>query len=89
VHSGKYRNPQELPLGAVLVVGAGQSGSQIAEELYQAGRQVYLSVGSAARAPRRYRGKDVFEWLHLCGFIYRTPDKLPSLQARFASNRIL
>lgn len=86
LHSGQYRNPQTLPEGAVLVVGSAQSGCQIAEELYQAGRQVYLSVGSAGRAPRRYRGKDCFEWLHLTGFLSRTPDQLPSPKARFAGN---
>lgn len=84
--SGKYRNPVALPAGAVLVVGAGQSGCQIAEELYQSGRQVYLATGKAGRAPRRYRGRDIFEWLHLIGFLNRTPAQLPSPQARFGSN---
>jgi len=86
LHSDKYRNPQALPAGAVLVVGSGQSGSQIAEELHQSGREVYLSVGSAGRVPRRYRGQDMVKWLYQCGFFDRTPDKLPSLQARFAGN---
>ena len=86
LHSGQYRNPAALPPGAVLVVGSGQSGAQIAEELYQHGRTVYLCVGSAGRAPRRYRGRDTWEWLSLCGFLDRTVDKLPSLQARFAAN---
>ncbi len=86
LHSDKYRNPQGLPPGAVLVVGSGQSGSQIAEELHQSGREVYLSVGSAGRVPRRYRGQDMVKWLYQCGFFDRTPDKLPSLQARFAGN---
>jgi putative flavoprotein involved in K+ transport len=63
VHSHHYRKESELPLGAVLVVGSGQSGAQIAEELFAAGRRVYLSVGSAGRVPRRYRGRDLFEWL--------------------------
>jgi putative flavoprotein involved in K+ transport len=75
-----------LPDGSVLVVGSGQSGCQIAEELYQSGRRVFLSVGSAGRAPRRYRGKDIFEWLLLTGFLDRTPEKLPSPEARFAGN---
>lgn len=86
LHSGQYRNPQSLPPGAVLVVGSGQSGCQIAEELYLSGRKVYLCVGSAGRAPRRYRGKDIFEWLHLSGFLDRTVDKLPSPQAKYAAN---
>ena len=59
IHSGQYRNPQGLAPGAVLVVGSAQSGCQITEELYQAGRKVYQCVGSAARVPRRYRGKDI------------------------------
>lgn len=84
--SEQYRNPAGLPPGAVLVVGSGQSGCQIAEELLKAGRQVYLSVGSAGRAPRRYRGKDTYEWLALTGFFDRTPDMLPSSRARFAAN---
>ncbi len=84
--AGKYRNPAALPAGAVLVVGSGQSGCQIAEELYQSGRVVYLSVGSVGRAPRRYRGKDIFEWLYKSGFVERTADKLPSPRARFAGN---
>jgi putative flavoprotein involved in K+ transport len=84
--SGQYRNPEALPPGAVLVVGSAQSGCQIAEELYQAGRRVYVCVGSAGRVPRRYRGRDIFEWLALVGFFDRMPDKLPSPQARFAGN---
>jgi putative flavoprotein involved in K+ transport len=54
IHSDEYRNPQSLPEGAVLVVGSGQSGAQIAEELYQNGRKVYLAVSRAGRVPRRY-----------------------------------
>ena len=63
MHSSRYTNPAALPDGAVLVVGSGQSGSQIAEDLHFAGRTVHLAVGSAPRSPRRYRGKDVVEWL--------------------------
>jgi putative flavoprotein involved in K+ transport len=86
LHSGKYRNPNQLPDGAILVVGAGQSGLQIAEELYQSGRKVYLSTGFAPRAPRRYRGRDVFAWLVDAGFFEQTSDKLPSPKARFGAN---
>jgi len=68
------------------VVGSAQSGCQIAEELYQSGRKVYLSVGSAGRVPRRYRGKDVYEWSLLVGLLDRTVDKLRSPEARFAAN---
>jgi putative flavoprotein involved in K+ transport len=86
-NSGRYRNPEMLPSGAVLVAGSGQSGCQIAEELYQSGRKVYLSTGgSAGRVPRRYRGKDITGWLDLLGFFERTVDKLPSPKARFAGN---
>jgi putative flavoprotein involved in K+ transport len=63
LHSEQYRNPQSLPDGAVLVVGNGQSGSQIAEDLHLAGRQVILATGDAPRCARFYRGKDVVDWL--------------------------
>jgi putative flavoprotein involved in K+ transport len=63
LHSADYRNPDQLPPGAVLVVGAGASGAQIAEELLEAGRRVFLSVGPHDRPPRRYRGRDNVWWL--------------------------
>ncbi|MBU1360196.1 MAG: MSMEG_0569 family flavin-dependent oxidoreductase [Gammaproteobacteria bacterium] len=62
-HSAQYRNPQQLPEGAVLVVGCGQSGAQIAEDLHLAGRKVILATGNAPRCARFYRGKDVVDWL--------------------------
>lgn len=86
LHSGQYRNPQALPPGAVLVVGSSQSGGQIAEELNQAGRKVYLSTGTTGRAPRRYRGKDIYHWVSVNGFLSRTAAQLPSPAARFAGN---
>jgi putative flavoprotein involved in K+ transport len=67
-HSSKYRNPGSLPEGAVLVVGTGQSGAQIAEDLHLAGRKVHLAVGPAPRCARRYRGRDVVEWLDDLGY---------------------
>jgi putative flavoprotein involved in K+ transport len=67
IHSSSYRRPQQLPDGAVLVVGAGSSGVQIAEELQRAGRPVYLSVGPHDRPPRRYRGRDFVWWLGVLG----------------------
>ncbi|SAL35800.1 FAD dependent oxidoreductase [Caballeronia sordidicola] len=63
VQSSEYRNPQSLPGGAVLVVGSGQSGAQIAEDLHLAGRKVILAVGEAPRCARFYRGRDVVDWL--------------------------
>jgi putative flavoprotein involved in K+ transport len=63
LHSSTYRNPSQLPPGAVLVVGAGSSGVQIADELLRSGRHVYLSVGPHGRPPRRYRGRDFVWWL--------------------------
>lgn len=67
MHSTGYRNPAQLPDGAVLVVGSGSSGTQIAEELMQAGRRVYLSVGPHDRPPRGYRGRDFCWWLGVLG----------------------
>jgi putative flavoprotein involved in K+ transport len=89
IHSDEYRNPQSLPDGAILVVGSGQSGAQIAEELYQSGRKVYLSVSRAGRVPRRYRGKDANWWHERMGDYERTVDQLPSPQAKFASKPII
>lgn len=62
-HSAQYRNPVQLPEGAVLVVGCGQSGAQIAEDLHLAGRKVYLATGDAPRCARFYRGREVVDWL--------------------------
>jgi putative flavoprotein involved in K+ transport len=62
LHSSQYRSPERLPPGAVLVIGSGNSGAQIAEELCLAGRRVYLSVSKHRRIPRRYRGKDYIWW---------------------------
>lgn len=62
-HSAQYRNPEQFPAGAVLVVGCGQSGSQIAEDLHLAGREVFVATGNAPRCARFYRGKDAVDWL--------------------------
>jgi putative flavoprotein involved in K+ transport len=67
IHSTGYRNPAQLPDGAVLVVGSGSSGTQIAEELLEAGRKVFLSVGPHDRPPRAYRGRDYCWWLGVLG----------------------
>ncbi len=67
IHSSHYKSPDQLPPGEVLVVGTGQSGCQIAEDLHLAGRRVHLSVGGAPRTARRYRGRDVVAWLDAMG----------------------
>jgi putative flavoprotein involved in K+ transport len=67
LHSSSYRNPGQLPGGAVLVVGAGSSGAQIADELLRAGKRVYLSIGPHDRPPRSYRGRDYVWWLGVLG----------------------
>jgi putative flavoprotein involved in K+ transport len=67
LHANQYRNPAQLPPGAVLVVGTGQSGCQIAEDLHLAGRQVHLATGSAPRVSRFYRGRDIVDWLQDMG----------------------
>jgi putative flavoprotein involved in K+ transport len=93
LHSHEYRNERELPPGGILIVGSGQTGVQIAEELREAGRPTYLSLGSAGWAPRRYRGRDLFRWLAEIatrgaevGVPFPTVDKLPSPRARLAAN---
>jgi putative flavoprotein involved in K+ transport len=73
----RYRSPAELPPGAVLVVGSGASGYQIADELHHAGRRVYLSVSRHRRVPRRFRGKDVYWWLERMGRFAQTIDSFP------------
>lgn len=67
IHSRDYRNPGQMPEGAVLVVGAGSSGVQIAQELLESGKKVYLSVGPHDRPPRAYRGRDFVWWLGVLG----------------------
>ena len=67
MHSAEYRNPDQLADGAIMVVGAGSSGAQIADELNRAGRKVFLSVGPHDRPPRRYRGRDFVWWLGVLG----------------------
>lgn len=84
IHSMEYRNPSSLPEGVVLVVGTGQSGAQIAQELYQSGRTVYLSIGSAGRVPRRYRGRDINDWFTRLGMFDTKVGELKSSEAKFA-----
>ncbi|WP_051953763.1 MSMEG_0569 family flavin-dependent oxidoreductase [Xenophilus azovorans] len=90
VHSVAYRNPQQLPEGEVLVVGSGQSGVQIMEDLHLAGRKVHLAVGSAPRSPRMYRGRESTEWLHEMGFYNLTVDRHPlGDEARHKTNHYM
>jgi len=81
LHSSEYRRPDSLPSGRILVVGAGASGQQIALELAQAGRDVAIAVGRHSRAPRRFRGRDIFAWLNVLGDFDRTIDELPDVEA--------
>ncbi len=81
IHSSQYRNPGSVPPGDVLVVGTGQSGCQIAEDLHIAGRRVHLAVGSAPRTARRYRGRDVVDWLEDMGY-YSLPVSAHPLKER-------
>jgi putative flavoprotein involved in K+ transport len=76
----RYRRPEDLPDGAVLVVGSGASGCQIGDELRRVGRTVFLSVSRHRRVPRRFRGKDVYWWLDRMGRFDQTIDSFPGRQ---------
>jgi putative flavoprotein involved in K+ transport len=82
----EYRNPGVLPPGAVLVVGSGQTGCQLAEEIRQSGRQVFLACGRCGWLPRRMEGRDTMWWALQSGFLDRTPDMLQSPAARLMCN---
>lgn len=86
LHTSEYRHPDQLPAGGVLIVGSGQSGCQIADELLTAGRDVYLSVGACPWLPRRYRGRELVHWLIETGLADETVDSLPSPAARLVCN---
>ena len=93
LHAHSYRAPAYLPPGGVLVVGSGQTGVQLAEELHEAGRTVFLSVGRCGHVPRRYRGKDYFHWLwgirargHEFGTTLPSVSQLADTRLRFACN---
>ena len=81
-----YKRPDMLPPGAVMVVGSGQTGCQIAEELHEAGRETWLSVGRSGRLPRRWRGRDCIAWQRDMGYLDRTPDMLDCAGARFRAD---
>jgi len=75
LHASEYRSAEDLHEGAVLVVGSGQSGVQIAEDLLDSGRKIFVSTSMVPRVPRRYRGRDVIEWMNLNGYLHeRTED---------------
>jgi len=86
LHSADYRNPEGLPPGRVLVVGSGQTGVQLAEELHLAGRAPVLACGRAPWLPRRFGGRDVVTWLAGTPFFDHTPAALPDPRERFVSN---
>jgi putative flavoprotein involved in K+ transport len=84
LHSSAYRNAGELPAGAVLVVGSGASGFQIAEDLHQNGRQVYVCMGRHRRLARRYRGHDYAWWAFKLGIFERRRAEVPAISQPFA-----
>ena len=86
ISAGGYRNPQALPEGAVLVVGSGQSGSQIAEDLIDAGREVYLCTGRVGRVPRVYRGRDFMAWWDAMGLWEKRVDELEDPNLPFVTH---
>jgi putative flavoprotein involved in K+ transport len=83
--AGSYRNSEQLPDGAVLVVGSGQSGCQIVEDLLSAGREVYLCASRVGRAPRTYRGRDIFDWWREMKFFEVRLDELADPSVQFAA----
>ncbi len=82
----EYSNPAALPPGAVLIVGSGQTGCQLAQEIHESGRKVFLACGRCVWVPRRLEGHDAVWWMVDSGFMDRTPDKLPSPAARLLGN---
>jgi putative flavoprotein involved in K+ transport len=83
LHTADYRAPAALPSGAVLVVGSAQSGVQVAEDLLDAGRTVYLCTSRVGRLRRRQRGRDTLEWLVDVGFYEMSPEQLPDPRLQF------
>jgi putative flavoprotein involved in K+ transport len=77
IHARDYRNPDQVPRGAILVVGSGASGTQIAEELHRSGRKVFLAVGRFHKTPRRYRGRDFYWWFDKLGYWHTALTSMP------------
>jgi putative flavoprotein involved in K+ transport len=86
IDAASYRNPAALPPGQVLVIGSGQTGCQISEELHEAGREVYLACGRAPWVPRKPDGRDIVSWLRETTFFDMSLDALPSPAARLGAN---
>jgi putative flavoprotein involved in K+ transport len=86
IDAASYRNPAALPPGRVLVIGSGQTGCQISEELHEAGREVYLACGRAPWVPRKPDGRDIVSWLRETTFFDMSLDALPSPAARLGAN---
>jgi putative flavoprotein involved in K+ transport len=86
IFSEEYGNPARLPPGGVLIVGSGQTGSQLAEELHESGRRVFVACGRCPWAPRRLGGRDIVWWAAESGFFDRSRDTLPSPAARLVGN---
>lgn len=85
LHAADYRSPEALPEGAVVVIGSGQSGCQIVEDLVEAGRNVYLCTSRVARVPRRYRGNDVLDWMVDTGLMDQQVEDLADPMMQFAA----
>ena len=81
-----YTNPNGIPPGAVLIVGSGQTGCQLAEELHESGRKVFIACGRCPWGPRRVGGRDIVWWAVQSRFLDRTPDTLPSPMSRLIGN---
>jgi putative flavoprotein involved in K+ transport len=86
IDAAGYRNPAALPPGKVLVIGSGQTGCQISEELHEAGREVFLACGRAPWVPRQPDGRDIVSWLRETTFFDMPVDALPSTAARLGAN---
>lgn len=89
IDASGYRSAADLPKGAVLVVGGGQSGCQIAEELAEVGRTVFLSTGRTGRLPRRYRGRDIMVWLVDSGFLDVRREQIIQMMGRIPARGVL
>ena len=89
LHAAEYRNAEALPAGSVLVVGSGQSGCQIAEDLLTSGRRVFVSTSKVVRLPRRYRGRDVMEWALDMGILDQTVSDLEDPSERSAAQPLM